>query len=91
MVWNMADKSNKNVALLTKHSTQQKYLQKQGWTLLSSAVVLYQLQFRLDVINLAFSCYLQFQFFNQHLFWAGQAMNSMPSQILERWQQFGVH
>ena len=29
-------------------NAQQKYLQKQGWTLLSSAVVRYQLQFRLD-------------------------------------------
>jgi hypothetical protein len=26
------------------------------------------LQFRLDIINLAFSCYLQIQFFNQQLF-----------------------
>jgi len=62
--------------------TQQKYLQKQGWTMLSSAVVRYQLRFRLDVSNLAFSCYLQFQFSNQHLFGAGQAMNPLPSQIL---------
>ena len=67
-----------------KVNAQQKYLQNQGWTSLSSAVVHYQLQFRLDVSNLAFCCYLQFQFFNQHLFRAGQAMNPLPSQILER-------
>jgi hypothetical protein len=65
-----------------KANAQQKYLQKQGWTLLSLAVVRYQLQFRLDVSNLAFSCYLQFQFFNQHLFRAGRSMNPLPSQIL---------
>jgi hypothetical protein len=63
-----------------------KVLQKQGWPLLSSAVVRYRLQFRLDVSNLAFICYLQFQFLNQHLFRAGRTMNSLPSQILERMQ-----
>jgi len=68
-------------------SRQQKYLQKQGLTLLPSAAVRYQLQFRLDVINLAFSCYLQIQVFNQHLFRAGRSMNLLPSQILERWLQ----
>ena len=73
---------------MEKAGVQQRYCFKQGWTLLSSAVVHYQLQFRLDVSNLAFSCYLQFQFFNQHLFRAGRSMNPLPSRILERWWQF---
>ncbi len=39
-------------------SLEQKYLQKQGWTLLSSAVVLYQQWFQRTDIFLAFCCYL---------------------------------
>ncbi len=62
------------------------HCQKSGRDIETSAVVRsYQLQFRLDVSNLAFSCYLQYQFFNQHLFRAGRAMNPLPSQILERY------
>ncbi len=41
----------------------------------------------MDISNLAFCCYLQIQFFNQHLSRAGRSMNSLPSQILKRCMQ----
>ncbi len=40
------------------------------------------LHIQLDIINLAFCCYLHLQFFNHHRFRAGRSMNSLPSQIL---------
>jgi hypothetical protein len=36
--------------------------------------------YELDVSNLAFSSYLQFQFFNRLLFRAGRSMNAKPAQ-----------
>ena len=58
---------------------QQKVCQKQGQDIGTSALVRYQLQFGQDGFNLAFVLILCFIFSIWHRFWAGPAMNPLPS------------
>ena len=64
-----------------------KVWQNTGGRKLSSAfVILLCFGSGQDVSNLAFSCYLHHQFFNQHLFQAGHSMNTTPAAILDRYR-----
>jgi hypothetical protein len=71
-----------------KANAQHGFFCKCGWTLAASvAGSLFGFGSRLDVGNLAFSCYLHFRFFNRFLFRAGRSMNATPAQSPVRWWQ----
>jgi len=69
---------------MSKASRQQKYLQKAGLDIVTSSMCKHQQQFGLDVHCSALVLNFNNIFSNGHLYRAGQSMNSLPSQILER-------
>lgn len=64
-----------------------KVFAKAGLDNVTSAMCKYQQRFGLDVQCSAVVLNFNKIFSNGHLYRAGRAMNSLPSQILERWQQ----
>jgi hypothetical protein len=61
---------------------------KAGPDIAISAMYKHQQRFGLDVQCSALVLNFNDIFSNGHLYRAGQSMNSLPSQILERWPQF---
>jgi len=64
-----------------------KVFAKAGPDNVTSAISKYQQRFGLDVQCSALVLNFNNIFSNGHLYQAGQSMNSLPSQILERWQK----
>ncbi len=62
-----------------------KVFAKAGLDIVTSAMCSHQQQFQLDVQFSALVLNFNNIFSNGHLYRAGQSMNSLPSQILERW------
>jgi hypothetical protein len=71
-----------------KHEPLTKVFAKAGLDSLTSAMCNYQQRFGLDVQCSALVLNFSNIFSNGHLYRAGQSMNPLPSQILERWRQF---
>ena len=65
-----------------------KVFAKAGLDNVTSAMCKYQQRFGLDVQCSALVINFNNIFSNGHLYRAGQSMNSLPSQILERWTTF---
>jgi len=65
-----------------------KVFAKAGLDNVTSAMCYYQHQFRLDIHYSALVLNFNNIFPNGHLYRAGRTMNSLPSQILERWQKY---
>jgi hypothetical protein len=73
----------------TAHCRQQhttKVFAKAGLDIVTSAMCKHQQRFGLDVQCSALVPNFNNIFSNGHLYRAGQSMNSLPSQILGRWQ-----
>lgn len=65
-----------------------KVFAKAGLDIETSAMGRHQQRFRLDVQCSVLVLNFNNIFSNEHLYRAGQSMNSQPSQILERWASF---
>ena len=61
-----------------------KVFAKAGLDIVTSTMCKHQQRFGLDVLSSALVLNFNNIFSNEHLFRAGQSMNSLPSQILER-------
>ena len=72
--------------LTTEKQPITKVFAKAGLDNVTSAMCYYQQRFGLDVQYSALVLIFNFSFSNEHLYRAGRTMNSLPSQILERWQ-----
>lgn len=70
-----------------QHSTHTKVFAKAGLDIVTSAMCKHQQRFGLDVQCSASVRDFNNIFSNEHLYRAGESMNSLPSQILERWRQ----
>ena len=62
-----------------------KVFAKAGLDIVTSTMCKYQQRFGLDIQFSALVLNFNNIFSNGHLYLAGQSMNSLPSQILERW------
>ena len=69
---------------MTKYDRLTKVFAKAGLDILTSAMCRHQQWFGLDVQCSALVYNFNNIFSNEHLYPAGQSMNSLPSQILER-------
>ena len=84
---NTSRHNGKNLSLvsLDKNQPLTKVFAKAGLDIVTSAMCSHQQQFQLDVQFSALVLNFNNIFSNGHLYRAGQSMNSLPSQILERW------
>ena len=68
-----------------------KVFAKAGLDNVKSAMCNHQQRFGLDIQFSALVLNFNYKFSNGHLYRAGQSMNSLPSQILERCMQPNIH